>query len=195
MSKLQVSRKAYMFFTCVLLLICQCCRCSRGLFQLLPSSLSGSLPLERADLLRSSAIGASPFSGDRFEQSSGLQRPKSDSFKWPFLSNSILSGLISLQKNEENEKNDNLPTYTRLFDHWTCGCSYVRGLIQLPKHILRYRILQQFLLWCPPSSENSLCHHQVGIPLLDTSNLHLEMNNKVSRCSRWQPQSANFFQL
>jgi hypothetical protein len=45
----------------------------------------------------SSPMGSSSFKVESFEQSIGLHSPKSDSFMWPFLSRSKLSGLISLQ--------------------------------------------------------------------------------------------------
>lgn len=85
------------FHTNFLLFICQCCSCSRGLFQRLPPS--GKHPSPSIDSFKFSSSRAScSFMADKFEQSRGLQRPKSESFMWPLLSNNRLSGLISLRK-------------------------------------------------------------------------------------------------
>ena len=82
-----------------LLFICQCWSCSRGLLQLFlfsaslkPTSMSiGSVRFSSPRALFSCSAG-------KVVQSRGLQRPKSESFMWPFLSNRRLSGLMSLER-------------------------------------------------------------------------------------------------
>lgn len=76
--------------TSVLLFFCQCCNCSCWV------RFGAEDPS-----LREAPWALSPpaksFSS-RVLQSNGLQRPKSDSLKWPYLSSSRLSGLMSLQQ-------------------------------------------------------------------------------------------------
>lgn len=84
--------------TSFLLLICQCCNCSRGLFQRLPLPDSGKRPSTSIDSFKSSSSRTSiSFIADKCVQSRGLHRPKSESFIWPCWSNKRLSGFISLK--------------------------------------------------------------------------------------------------
>lgn len=85
--------------TKVLLFICQCWSCSRGLLQWLPLSASGiHESMSIGSLKFSSSMGSFSLRVDKVLQSSGLQRPKSESFMWPFMSRRRLSGLMSLGK-------------------------------------------------------------------------------------------------